>query len=141
MAGSKHAFRTAGKEFGRRTAASGCTGRVGACAVPFVFQGTAAAGSGRGYTIQGEWRAGILGAGGGSGDILRSDCAGMFARADGPVRGGSGGGKGEGRMRHSERVIGGEDSNEDGVELVLRDAHRYADELRERDRLGQRRGW
>ena len=42
---------------------------------------------------------------------------------------------------HKESAAHGGGTKAYGVDDVLRDSHRYSEELRERDRRDQRRGW
>jgi hypothetical protein len=44
-------------------------------------------------------------------------------------------------LAHKESAARGGGSKAYGIDDVLRDFHRYADEIRERDRRDQRRGW
>jgi hypothetical protein len=42
---------------------------------------------------------------------------------------------------HKESTAHGDESKAYGINDILRDSHRYSEELRERDRRDQRQGW
>jgi fatty acid desaturase len=44
-------------------------------------------------------------------------------------------------LADKEPAAGGDEPNIHGIDDVLRDSHRYSEEIRERDRRDQRQGW
>ena len=137
--GTQHGHTATGRQFGGAFGVASGAGRIDAASIPVFPSAAASFGAGCGNAVQGERRSGILVPAGGGGCADRNCGAGVFAESD------------QLPMIFTERTfvmsaqrdatVHGRGPKAFGIDEVLRDSHRYAEELRQRDRMDQRRGW